>query len=144
MLELWARAGAVPTATDDLGALELLTGTDPGALLVATEGAALIGSLIATFDGWRGAFYRLAVDPARRRAGVGSALVAEGERRLAARGVRRIALIAVAGHAHATGFWAAAGYEHQSGSTRFVKDLAAAPRHRPPPRGRHRPGGPVR
>jgi len=124
---LWAAAGAVPTSTDDLAALELLTGVDPQAVLVASTAGTLIGSLIVAFDGWRGAFYRLAVMPEHRRARVASTLVAEGERRLVARGVRRAAIIAVAEHGQATGFWEAAGYRRQADTTRLVKDLAPPP-----------------
>jgi len=127
VLELWAAAGAVPTSTDDLAALRQLVAVDPEALLVASSAGALIGSLIVAFDGWRGAFYRLAVVPAHRRNKVASALVAEGERRLVARGVRRCAVIAVAEHDQATGFWAAGGYERQGATARFVKDLAPPP-----------------
>lgn len=114
----------MPTSTDDLAALGLLDDLDPGAVVVATEAGAVIGSLLVAFDGWRGAFYRLAVAPERRRLGVATALVAAGERRLADRGVRRVAIIAVTEHDQATGFWAAAGYQRQPDTTRFVKDLA--------------------
>jgi len=127
VLDLWAAAGAVPTATDDLAALGRLVDVDPGALLVASVAGTLIGSLIVAFDGWRGAFYRLAVVPAHRRNKVASALVAEGERRLVALGARRCAVIAVAEHDQATGFWAAAGYERQGATARFVKELAPPP-----------------
>ncbi len=127
MLDLWAAAGAVPTSTDDLAALAQLVAVDPEAVLVAGSAGTLIGSLIVAFDGWRGAFYRLAVVPARRRTKVASALVAEGERRLVARGVRRCAIIAVTEHDQATGFWAAAGYERQADTARFVKNLAPPP-----------------
>ena len=45
---------------------------------------ALSGTVIASWDGWRGAMYRLAVLPSLRRRGIAAALVDEGERRLQA------------------------------------------------------------
>jgi hypothetical protein len=49
--------------------------------------------------------------------------VHEGERRLAALGCRRIALVALQDRDDAVGFWAAAGYEPDRRITRFVKTL---------------------
>ncbi len=123
MLRCWADSDAVPSATDDLDGLRTLLARDPGALLVALDGPTVIGTLVVGWDGWRGAFYRLAVLPSWRRRGVATALLREGERRLVARGVRRVALVAVAAHDHATGFWEAAGYTAQPGHRRYAKDL---------------------
>jgi ribosomal protein S18 acetylase RimI-like enzyme len=50
----------------------------------------MIGSIIGTFDGWRGNIYRLAVHPDFRRHGVARALVAEVEKKLAEQGAKRI------------------------------------------------------
>ena len=48
----------------------------PGvAMLVATEDGRIVGSLLGTFDGWRGNLYRLVVKPSMRRRGVATALV---------------------------------------------------------------------
>jgi ribosomal protein S18 acetylase RimI-like enzyme len=123
VLELWQLAGAVPTATDDLPSLRQLATVDPGALLVALEDDRLLGSLIVGWDGWRGAFYRLAVLPAARRRGLATALVAAGEQLLARQGARRVASIVVSAHGQATGFWEAIGYVPQPDQARFVRDL---------------------
>ena len=70
---------------------------------------AIVGSVIATFDGWRGNMYRIAMHPDLRRRGIAIALVREGERRLVEQGCIRIAAIVLLDEEHATGFWAAAG-----------------------------------
>lgn len=124
VLDLWTRAEAVPSATDD--AANVRRAAEHGVLLVACDGECVIGSLIAAFDGWRGNMYRLAVDPAHRRRGVGRALVAEGERRLVALGCRRITALVVAAEDHATGFWSDADYDADARITRFVKTSAPA------------------
>ena len=53
--------------------------------------------MIVGWDGWRGSMYRIAVLPARRREGIGRALVAEGERRLRAWGACKVGSLDVRG-----------------------------------------------
>ena len=120
ILDLWLRSGAEPTHTDDAASLENLLDHDPGALLVASDGGGICGSVIAAWDGWRGSVYRLVVDPDRRHAGLGRRLVTEAERRLEARGATRMQAIVVESESAAVGFWRAAGWEQQAGRLRFV------------------------
>jgi ribosomal protein S18 acetylase RimI-like enzyme len=108
--------------------LRALYTRDPDALIIATdENGSVVGSLIAGWDGWRGAFYRLAVHPDHRRAGLGRALVTEGEERLRGRGVRRISLFAVGSHDPALAFWEALGYKRDAGHVRFARNLTCPP-----------------
>jgi ribosomal protein S18 acetylase RimI-like enzyme len=123
VLALWRRATTEPSETDDVLGLEALLAHAPNALILASEEGTIVGSVIASWDGWRGAMYRLAVLPSRRRRGIASALGTEGERRLLARGVRRVHMIVAADQAAARDFWEFAGYA-DSGQARFVKDLA--------------------
>jgi hypothetical protein len=62
VLGLWRAAGSVPTRTDDLQSIATLLARDPRALLLAEQNGELIGALIASFDGWRGATARCAHD----------------------------------------------------------------------------------
>jgi ribosomal protein S18 acetylase RimI-like enzyme len=126
VLALWRQADAEPTVTDDEEALRSLLAHDRDALVVAHDGERIVGTLIVGWDGWRGAYYRLAVLPRFRRQGVASLLVSEGQRRLEARGARRIALFAVTGDPGAAAFWRAAGYEPQTDRLRFVRNLPAS------------------
>jgi ribosomal protein S18 acetylase RimI-like enzyme len=116
-------ARSLPSITDDEMSLERLLERDPQALVVAEEDNEVVGSLIAGWDGWRGSFYRLAVHPGHRRRGLGTALLREGERRLAAQGVRRVNAIVAADEPLAMAFWRAAGYERQERRARFVRVL---------------------
>ncbi|HEY2718295.1 MAG TPA: GNAT family N-acetyltransferase [Solirubrobacteraceae bacterium] len=123
VLALWGAADAQPVTGSHLDGLERLLAADADALLVAQLGEALAGSLIAAWDGWRGNFYRLAVDPRHRREGLATVLVREGERRLQARGAERLTAIVADEDAGAHDFWLAVGYECQAGRERFVREL---------------------
>ena len=81
-----------------------------------------MGSLIATFDGWRGHMYRLAVHPSHRRKGIARRLVERGEEILASWGVRRVIAIVETHHPWAMGFWSSAGFVNDS-MTRFFKNI---------------------
>lgn len=124
ILALWLRADAVVSSTDDPASVRGLVERDQGALLVAEVEGAIVGTLIASWDGWRGGMYRLAVLPELRRQGIARRLVREGERRLAELGAKRIAVVVVREHDHAAGFWRALGYEPDDRVDRYVRSLA--------------------
>lgn len=106
VLELWRLAGMMPSRTDD-----------------ETSICALVGTLIAGFNGWRGMLFRLAILPERRRAGIGRTLVAAGERSLRERGARRVGLQALKTEQVARDFWLAVGYSTDDYSQRYVRNL---------------------
>jgi ribosomal protein S18 acetylase RimI-like enzyme len=124
VLELWKRAEAIPRPTDTLADLERIVREHQDTLLVGEEDGRLVGTVIAGWDGWRGGIYRLAVLPECRRRGVGQALVAEAERRLVARGARRLNAMVARDEAHALGFWdAAPGWGRDARWHRYTKDV---------------------
>ena len=126
VLALWERArSAAASAPDTPETVARLLATSPGSLLVAERGAdgAIVGALIAAWDGWRGNMYRLAVDPAHRRTGIALALVRAGERHLAALGARRVTALVAHDEPDAVGLWAAAGYARDADIARFVRNL---------------------
>jgi ribosomal protein S18 acetylase RimI-like enzyme len=123
ILSFWTVATAEPSSTDDAEGVRALLERAPGALVVAVDGSVIVGTVIAGWDGWRGALYRLAVAPDHRRRGIATALVREAERRLHAHGVRRMHLIvSTAGGPAAVDFWKSARYE-PTDQLRMVKDL---------------------
>jgi ribosomal protein S18 acetylase RimI-like enzyme len=123
VLHLWRAAGAEPTVTDDIAGLRALMEFSRESLLVALDGSAVVGTLIWGWDGWRGSFFRLAVDRSLQRRGIATALVHEGERRLLQVGARRVAAVAVESADCAVPFWTAAGYAAQGDRVRLVKNL---------------------
>jgi ribosomal protein S18 acetylase RimI-like enzyme len=79
--------------------------------LVAVHGDLVIGTTMAGYDGHRGWLYSVAVSPAYRRAGVGSALIREAETRLLALGCLKINLQVVLSNDSVVAFYRKLGYE---------------------------------
>jgi ribosomal protein S18 acetylase RimI-like enzyme len=125
VLHLWAEDAAEATHTDNAHCLERLLSRDPEALIVAEDPddnrGRLVGTVVAAWDGWRGSVYRLVVARTHRRMGLGGALVAAAELRLAQAGAERLQAIVVATDPGAVRFWTATGWERQSERLRFVR-----------------------
>ena len=121
LLTLWQAAGTSPSVTDTItdirGAIE-----SSASVLVAEADRHIVGSLIATFDGWRGNMYRIAVHPDYRRRGIGQALVKAGEKRLAKLGAKRITALVEEKYPESTAFWRSVGYEIEPGIVRFFRN----------------------
>ncbi len=83
----------------------------------------LAGSIIATFDGWRGHIYRLAVRPELRRRGIARQLVEAAHGAFETWGVRRITALVEKDHPWAVSFWQAVGYAPDDRICRFVRNL---------------------
>ena len=103
--------------------IERLLAADADALLVAERDGAIIGALIAAWDGWRGNMYRLAVAPELRRAGIARELVQAGEERLRKEGCFRVTALVWGEDEGASGFWDASGYAHDQRIRRYVKTI---------------------
>jgi ribosomal protein S18 acetylase RimI-like enzyme len=121
VLALLAAHGSDRRSTDDEEAVALAIRSRT--VLVATADGALVGAVVAGFDGWRGNMYRLTVDAAYRRLGVATALVRAAERRLARRGCRRITILANQEEPGVVEFWESVGYSPDHELVRAVKDL---------------------
>lgn len=121
LLALWQAAGTSPSVTDTITDIQAARSSS-ASVLVAEVDQRIVGSLIATFDGWRGNMYRIAVHPDYRRRGIGRALVREGERRLVKLGVKRITALVEEKYPSAVAFWSNVGYEIESGIVRFFRN----------------------
>jgi ribosomal protein S18 acetylase RimI-like enzyme len=125
ILALWRAAyepSSVRSTQEDIPAL--LCHGAAARLVVAEADARVVGSLIVTFDGWRGNMYRLAVHPDYQRHGIARQLVDEAQTWLRGAGCQRITALVEGDHDYATSFWESAGYKHDAGMRRYSKDLA--------------------
>jgi ribosomal protein S18 acetylase RimI-like enzyme len=77
---------------------------------VAVQGAEVVGTTMAGYDGHRGWIYSVAVHPAHRKKGIGSRLMAYAERALAHEGCVKINLIILEGNEGVMAFYASLGY----------------------------------
>src|SRR5258707_8253494 len=75
VLDVWRRSATLPSVSDDVESVRRVVAAGPGTLLVAEADGAMVGTIIAGWDGWRGSIYRLAVVPEQQRRGVARALV---------------------------------------------------------------------
>ena len=93
VIALWQAVFGYETAHNrpDL-VIDKKTAVDDGLFFVATAGGEVVGTVMAGYDGHRGWIYSVAVHPARRKQGTGSALVSHAERALAAKGCMKINL----------------------------------------------------
>ncbi|WP_034593126.1 GNAT family N-acetyltransferase [Hamadaea tsunoensis] len=123
VLEFWRYAAEGTDRDDRPEAVAALIARDPDALILAVDNGQIVGSLIAGWDGWRASLYRFAVDPARRRQGIGSRLVAAAEQRLASLGARRADAMVLNANEQGHLAWSAAGYTRETNNARWVKRL---------------------
>lgn len=125
LLALWNSAEATPSPTDTQADLERALANGALACFVAEAEGALVGSIIAAFDGWRGYIYRMAVRPEFRRRGIARQLVEAAHQAFAAWGARRVTALVEKDHPWAVAFWRAVGYAPDERISRFVLNLPA-------------------
>ncbi|MFF5426769.1 MULTISPECIES: GNAT family N-acetyltransferase [unclassified Streptomyces] len=137
VLAFWKVAAEGTSISDDHAGVARLVERDPEALLLAERvgepaggagdgSGALVGTVIAGFDGWRCHLYRLAVHPGHRRRGIGGALIAAAEERFVRLGGRRVDAMVLDRNRLGRAAWRAAEYGADEEWTRWVKPLAPA------------------
>jgi ribosomal protein S18 acetylase RimI-like enzyme len=111
VIALWKSVFGYTTAHNDPErALRAKLALDPELLLVAADEGRVVGTIMGGYDGHRGWIYSLAVDPDRRRQGIGTALVRAVEQALTARGCMKINLQVLPTNAQTVAFYEFVGY----------------------------------
>jgi ribosomal protein S18 acetylase RimI-like enzyme len=91
--------------------IQLCRQSGHGTLFVAEAAERIIGTIMVGHDGHRGWVYYVAVDPGRRRDGLGRALMAHAEAFLAAQGVPKIMLLIRETNSAVAAFYQRLGYQ---------------------------------
>lgn len=120
ILQLWQDSSASMSTTDEAEYLRRVTENPAAVFLIALVGGVIVGSLLGTFDGWRGNIYRLVVSPSHRRQGVGRELVRQVEQVFAEWGVRRITVLIEVDRPWAMELWSAVGYRSDEHVVRYL------------------------
>ena len=110
IIHLWESIDRHTGLADRREYLETFHAFSPELFLVAEAEGRIVGTVIGGWDGWRANIARLSTHPDLRRKGVAMALVQEIERRLQAKGARRIYALVDRRSPPAEPFWEAAGY----------------------------------
>jgi ribosomal protein S18 acetylase RimI-like enzyme len=113
VVDLWSRSGpgVQVRRSDSADEIAKKLKRDPDLFLVAEEDNQLVGVVFAGFDGRRGMIYHLAIDHSYRRKGIARMMMAELERRLAAKGCIRSYLLIVKENHEAIRFYEDNGWE---------------------------------
>lgn len=111
---IWHAVGLTRPWNDPVSDLRRALQGPSSTVLAAIIDGVLAGTVMVGHDGHRGWLYYLAVDPDRRRAGIGSALVRAAEAWLEERGAPKVMLMVRQSNAQVAAFYEALGYADQS------------------------------
>jgi ribosomal protein S18 acetylase RimI-like enzyme len=112
VIALWRSAGLVTSQNDPVHDFRFALGKPNSDILIA-EDTKIIGALMVGHDGHRGWLYYVAVDPSRRKQGIGRTLVKAAEEWLAAQGMAKAQLMVRESNSHVAEFYERLGYESQ-------------------------------
>lgn len=111
VVSLWQATGLTRPWNNPYQDIRRKLAVQPELFLVAVGDGAVVGSVMAGYDGHRGWLYYLASDPVRRGEGIARRLVAEVEERLLAMGCPKVQLMVRPENDIAHGFYDTLGYE---------------------------------
>jgi len=120
IVRFWHESGASMGPSDSVAFVRSAITNPAARLILAQAGDELVGTLLGTFDGWRGNMYRLVVHPAWRRQGIARQLVKRIEQFFAECGARRVTVLIETDRPWAVAFWTAVGYPRDDHIVRHV------------------------
>jgi len=110
VVDLWTRCGLTRPQNDPRKDIRRKLAVDPHLFLVAEDAGAIIGTVMAGYEGHRGWINYLAVSPDYRRGGVGRQLMTAAERLLIETGCPKINLQVRSSNAEVIAFYRAIGF----------------------------------
>jgi ribosomal protein S18 acetylase RimI-like enzyme len=123
IIRLWQSIDRHTGLPDAREYLETFHAFSPDLFLVAEVQGWIVGTVIGGWDGWRANIARLSTRPEARRRGIAMALVQEIERRLQAKGARRIYALVDRRSSPAEPFWETAGYRFNDNILQYSRNF---------------------
>jgi ribosomal protein S18 acetylase RimI-like enzyme len=114
VLHLWSATEGIQLRTaDSRAAIAAYLERNPESSFVARVGGEVVGAVLCGHDGRRGYIHHLAVAPAHRRRGLGTALVQRALATLERQGIAKCLAFVLATNKDGFAFWARAGWERR-------------------------------
>ena len=108
---LWKRCEGIGLSdADEREPLTSFLMKNPGLNFIARENGSLVGTCLCGSDGRRGYLYHLAVDPARRREGIGRILAHRALEALALQGIQKCHIMVFGANELGLTFWKNEGW----------------------------------
>jgi ribosomal protein S18 acetylase RimI-like enzyme len=123
IIALWESIDRHTALPDRREYLETFHAFSPDLLLVAEAEGRIVGTVIGGWDAWRANIARLSTRPDVRRKGIAIALVREIERRLLAKGARRVYALVDKRSPPAIPFWESAGYAYNDNILQYSRNF---------------------
>jgi ribosomal protein S18 acetylase RimI-like enzyme len=122
VIALWQRCGSTRPWNDPAGDIAQARRGEQSTVLVGKLSGVLVASVMVGHDGHRGWVYYVTVDPDRRHAGFGRAVMNAAEAWLRTRGILKLQLMVRKDNAKVHAFYQSIGYYNQETVT-FAKWL---------------------
>jgi ribosomal protein S18 acetylase RimI-like enzyme len=110
VVDLWRRCNLTRSWNDPAKDVRRKLRIHGELFLVGVDGGKIVATVMAGYEGHRGAINYLGVDPDCRRHGLGRRIMAEAERLLLERGCPKINLMVRGSNREAIGFYESIGY----------------------------------
>lgn len=114
VVDLWSRCGLLRPWNDPNKDIARKLRVQRELFLVGTVDEVVVATVMAGYDGHRGWLNYLAVDPARRRRGLGQELMAEAQRRLEGLGCSKLNLQVRRENVEAIAFYERIGFSEDA------------------------------
>src|SRR5437016_7145748 len=111
VIALWQRCGLTRPWNDPAADIALARRKQNSTVLVGRADGTIVATAMVGHDGHRGWVYYVAVDPDRRKQGLGRAIMDAAEARLRAAGLPKLQLLVRRENAQAGAFYRSIGYE---------------------------------
>ena len=130
---VWEAVGMWPHIGEDRAWYEAALQRNPGCGFVWRHAGRIVATVIASWDGFRGSIFHLAVLESHRNRGLGSALLAAAEKKLKDMGIFQINIMVYEQNGFAESLYCRRGYERSP--VKVLRKRLCHTAHNTPPQG---------